>query len=210
MNKVAAILKHFVILALSLLYINGFAQNENFQIEQSAIDFLAKEIYPQEKRVSRFYYDGKIEVSYPDSSSIKFYIYDFAGCKSEIDRDKEANGYPTSGRDWYNEAKMLAEKVTYFEVDTSVYTTDVRLSIPRKIRKVKNIKGYKFSRFRRWASRLTGSKHYITVFNAIKVADLYFVKIDTHVTYDDLGFYYMILVNEEGKVIDWCKTTWIS
>ncbi|AMM51076.1 hypothetical protein TH61_07650 [Rufibacter sp. DG15C] len=209
-------MKKILLLFLYLSCFDAYSQKKDLSIEQSAVNFLGTDILPKERKVSSFRYDGKVILGFHDIESSKSTLWMLSFCKISENKNKERAGVQTSGINWVKKISSLEKQLQNHLIDTTFDYSNSKLTVPKVFTKVSKGKNRKIRYgkinhyWRKWRYDLFGSAHYITVYNAIEFDELYLVYINTHATHDPAGLSYYILLNKDGNVTDWCRTTWIS
>jgi len=207
-------LKKILIILFCILSSNSYSQAFDQNIEQKAINFLADSILKGEKQVRIFKYDGRITKDYFTTESAITSMWMLPFCKQNEDRYRKEAGLPRSEIDWNKEGVKLEKQLRALSLDAATNYEEVRLEIPNGIKRApafKNRKNkvHKKNRWNRWKNSVFGLAHNIYISNAIEFEDIFLVAINSSEASGSTGIIYYIILDKNGNVKDWCRTTYM-
>jgi hypothetical protein len=207
--------KKILTILFCIITTNSYSQGSDQNIEQRAINFLADSILKSEKHVRIFRFDGRIDKGYFDTESAIISMWGLPFCKQSEDRQREEASLPRSGIDWNKEGVKLEKQLRSLSLDSTTNYKEVRLEVPKGIKKVSDFKNWKDkvhpkNRWNRWRNPVFGLAHDLYVFRAIEFEDIFLVTINSNEVNGSTGIIYYIILNKNGDVKDWCRTTYIS
>ncbi|WP_194778656.1 hypothetical protein [Pararhodonellum marinum] len=208
-------MKKILSILFCIITTNSYSQGFDQNIEQRAINFLADSILKSEKHVRIFRFDGRIDKGYFDTESTIISMWGLPFCKQSEDRQREEAGLTRSGIDWNKEGVKLEKQLRSLSQDSTTNYEEVRLEVPKGIKKVSAFKNRKDkvhpkNRWNRWRNPVFGLAHDLYVFSAIEFEDIFLVTINSNEVNGSTGIIYHIILNKNGDVKDWCRTTYIS
>ena len=193
--------------------LNSYSQI--LHIEQIAINFLADSIFKSEKNIKRVRYDGRIVIDYLDTESAISTMWGFPFCKQAEVRDRKEAGIPVKDFNWNREGVELEKQLKAMTLDSASNYEEVRLEVPKGIKSVsgnrnRNFKSHNKNRFNRWKNSVLGSTHELDIYRALEFEKIFLVQIQLRKVYGSTGIIYYIILDKNGGVTDYCRTTYLS
>ncbi|QHL88094.1 hypothetical protein GU926_11890 [Nibribacter ruber] len=192
-----------------LMPISTFCQTIQPRIEQYALDYLASEIHAQESKARVFKYDGRITRRSTNLESVAGLGYDFFHCKHSQDRERP-DSLKTSAY-WLKKAGQWYDYVKTQPFDTTDRVSAIHLFIPKEFKAVDNLthKHSSYGFIRKLVSKFRRYSYNMRVLEAVELEEHFLVSIDEAGKSGTGGRFYYFLLDKQGKVLDWCMSSYI-